>query len=154
MATVVSLREIVDGISFQPEGTAAYLDPDSGEILGVTEDELQMAEGEEEAAAEAPEWQQVAIENARKILQSDRFLQLPTQFDIHEWSIMERFAQERTDDDQCETLLRAIHGSGAFRRFKDTIRRFGIEDDWHRFRDAALEAIAKEWLESHGILYR
>ncbi len=154
MPTVVSLREIVETISIQPEGAAAYLDPDSGEILEVSEEELQLAEGEEDAAAKAPEWQQQAIENARKVLESDRLLPLPTQFDIHEWAIMERFTEGWAIARQRESLLEAIHGRGAFRRFKDTIRRLEIEDDWYRFRDAAIEAIAKEWLESHGIAYR
>jgi hypothetical protein len=154
MAAVVSLREIVDTISIQPEGGSAYLDPDSGEILEVSEEELRLAEGEEDAAAAAPEWQQPLIENARKVLASDRLLPLPTQFDIHEWAIMERFADEWAIARQRELLLEAIHGRGAFRRFKGTIRRLEIEKDWYRFRDAAVEAIAKEWLESHGIEYR
>ncbi len=153
MAANVSLREVVDAISFQPEGAAAYLDPDSGEIVEVSEEELRLAEDEESAAA-APEWQQEAIQKAREILDSDRFLELPTKSDIHEWAIMERFAEEQADDDRRETLLRAIHGSGAFRRFKEAIRRLEIEQDWYRFRDAAVEAIVKEWLESHGIEYR
>ena len=50
--------------------------------------------------------------------------------------------------------MRAVHGSGAFRRFKDTIRRLDIEEEWYRFHAAALEVIAKEWLEAHGIAYR
>lgn len=153
MAAIVSLREIVEAISVQPEGAAAYLDPDSGEIVEVSEEELQLAE-DEEAATGAPEWQREAIEEARKVLDSDRFLQLPTQFDIHEWSIMERFADGWTIAGQREALLDAIRGRGAFRRFKDTIRRLEIEEDWFHVRDAALEAIAKEWLESHGIAYK
>jgi hypothetical protein len=154
MAATVSLREVIEAISFQPEGAAAYLDPDSGEIVEVSEEELQLAEEGEEAAADAPEWQQEAIEKAREILESDRFLRLPTQFDIHEWAIMERFADGWAIARQREALLEAIHGHGAFRRFKDTIRRLDIEEDWYRFRDAAVAAVAKKWLGSHGIGYR
>jgi hypothetical protein len=50
-------------------------------------------------------------------------------------------------------LVYQIRGSGAFRRFKDAIRRHGIEDEWYQFRDQALEEIAIEWLESNGIAY-
>lgn len=153
MAVIVSLREITEAIGFQPEETTAYLDPVSGEVVSVSEEDLRLAE-DEEAAAAAPEWQQEEIATAREILASDRFLSLPTAFDIHEWAIMERFAAERPDPDQAETLLQAIHGSGAFRRFKNAIRRLGIEEDWFRFMDAATLAIAKEWLESRGIAYR
>ena len=78
----------------------------------------------------------------------------PTSFDIHEWAIMERFSQEWANPQERDELVRAIHGAGAFRRFKEAIRRLEIEAEWYRFHDAALEAIAKEWLEAHGIAYR
>jgi hypothetical protein len=36
-----------------------------------------------------------------------------------------------------DALLRAIHGAGAFRYFKDTLRRFRMENNWYAFRDQA-----------------
>ena len=35
----------------------------------------------------------------RAALESDRFLELPDRFDIHEWSIMERFHGHRTSSE-------------------------------------------------------
>ncbi|MCC6568509.1 MAG: hypothetical protein IT315_04670, partial [Anaerolineales bacterium] len=49
--------------------------------------------------------------------------------------------------------LGKIRGSGAFRRFKDTIYRYRIEEDWFRFRDEAYKEIAVSWLKSHGFAY-
>jgi len=66
---------------------------------------------------------------------------------------MERFAEARRDDRQRDELLDATHGRGAFRMFKSAVRRLGIEQEWYRFRDSALEEIAKEWLEPNGIEY-
>ncbi|MBK7199439.1 UPF0158 family protein [Candidatus Amarolinea dominans] len=57
------------------------------------------------------------------------------------------------DDELRNELLDAVHGKGAFRHFKDTIRYRGIEDAWQRFRDAALAAIARSWLERNEIAY-
>lgn len=105
--------------------------------MEVSEDELRLAEDGDGAAAEAPEWQQEMIEDARRVLESDRVLQLPTPFDIHEWTIMQRFADGCPIARQREALLDAIHGRGAFRRFKATIGFLEIEEDWYRFRDAA-----------------
>ena len=45
----------------------------------------------------------------REVLASDDFLPLPSKFEIHEWSIMERFAESLEDDEASERLLRAIH---------------------------------------------
>jgi hypothetical protein len=35
--------------------------------------------------------------------------------------------------------------------FRTVIRRLGIEDEWHRFRHGALQAIARRWLQAHDI---
>jgi hypothetical protein len=50
-------------------------------------------------------------------------------------------------------LLDKIRGSGAFRRFKDTVYRYGIEKDWFRFKDEAYKEIAVSWLTSYGFDY-
>ena len=67
---------------------------------------------------------------------------------------MERFCSSVEDPDQREQLLNATHGSGVFRYFKDTIHRLGIADHWYRFRDAALEEIAIDFLEANGIAFK
>ena len=83
----------------------------------------------------------------------DEYLELPSQFDIHEYEIMERFCLSISDEKIRYVLLSKIHGSGAFHRFKETIYRYGIEEDWFRYRDEAYKEIAISWLESHGFNY-
>jgi hypothetical protein len=65
---------------------------------------------------------------------------------------MRRFAQTRSDRER-EALMDALHGGGAFRRFKDTVRRFGADADWYAFRGAALEQITREWLEANRLAF-
>ena len=67
---------------------------------------------------------------------------------------MERFAQSPSGDRQADELFHSLHGRGAFRMFRSAVRRLGLEDDWYRFRESAFEAIAKDWLEAHGIAYQ
>ncbi len=67
---------------------------------------------------------------------------------------MERFSETWPNPQHRDALLSAIHGGGAFRRFRDTIRWLGIEEEWYRFRQQALETIAKEWLAEHGVPYK
>jgi hypothetical protein len=50
-----------------------------------------------------------------------------------------------------EQLERALHGKGAFRYFKDTARRLGVEQDWYAYRTKGLERIAREWGEGLGV---
>jgi Uncharacterised protein family (UPF0158) len=79
-------------------------------------------------------------------------LRLPTSFEIHEWSIMEDFADSlrRVGDE----LDDALHGSGAFRNFRATLRRHGIESGWSRFFENELRRIAIDWCEKHDIPWR
>jgi hypothetical protein len=78
---------------------------------------------------------------------------LPHKFETHEYSIVERFCTGVKEPGVPEELLRAIRGTGAFRRFKEVIHDHGIAEAWYAFRQQALEAIAVEWLEANGVAY-
>jgi hypothetical protein len=83
----------------------------------------------------------------------DDYLKLPTKFDIHEYEIMERFSLSIPNEKISDTLLGKIRGSGAFRRFRDTIYQYGIEEHWFKYRDEAYKEIAISWLKSQGFDY-
>ena len=72
---------------------------------------------------------------------------LPDRRDINEYGMMEDFAAMHPS----AALYAAISGRGAFRRFKATIRRLGLEQQWYQFRDAQYKRIAMEWCEECGI---
>lgn len=116
----------------QSEMTTAYLDPDTGEVIMITEDDRRYAEGEDDD--KLPAWQREILPKVREVLASDRFLPVPSKFDIHEWGLMERFSETCSNPQHRDELISAIHGAGAFRRFRDTIRWLGIEEQWYRFR--------------------
>ena len=152
MAAVISLSKVIDAIESATDEADSYLDPDSGEIVYVTDEMRDLAEeGEDE---HTPEWMREELPKVREALESGRFLSLPTKFDVHEWAIMEDFSEEQENDRVRGALLDAIHGSGAFRMFKSTIRRLGVEKDWYKFRDEAIKQIAVEWLEEHHLQYK
>ena len=83
-----------------------------------------------------------------------RYFRLPSPYDIHEYSIMERFVWSLPEGAVQERLEDAICGRGAFRRFKDGIYRLGVEREWFDFRANAYREIAKEWCEDHGFLFK
>lgn len=47
----------------------------------------------------------------------------------------------------------AIHGTGAFRNFKDALRRHGIESGWCAFRGETLREIALDWCAENHVLW-
>ena len=152
MAVIVSLCDVVNEMEALSDEHTAYLNRTTGELLTVTHEELALAE-DPEAAAEAPQWQQELLTKAREVLESEDFRPLPGKFEIHEWAIMERFAESLTNAAVSEALLATLHGRRAFRRFKDAIHRLDVTEAWHRFREAALEEIAIEFLDAEGIAY-
>jgi Uncharacterised protein family (UPF0158) len=152
MAVIVSLRDVIEQMDQWSDEATAYINRKTGELITLTHEELALAE-DPEAAEDAQQWQKDLLPKTQEVLGSEDFIPLPSKFEIHEWSIMERFAQSVTDAAASDALDAAIHGRGAFRRFKDAVHRLGITDEWYRFREAALEEIAIEFLEEHGIAY-
>jgi hypothetical protein len=143
MAVIVSLRDVIEEMDLMSDEATAYINRKTGELITLTHEELSLAEDPEDL-----------LPKAREVLASEDFIPLPGKFEIHEWSIMERFARSLTDAAASDELDAALHGRGAFRRFKDAVQRLGIADEWYRFREAALEEIAIEFLEAHGIAYQ
>jgi len=153
MAVVISLREVVEAIDLLMEESEAYLNPETGEIVTVTEEDRRLVE-KERPLDELPAWQREMLPKTRAALESGRFLRLPTSFEVHEWEIMKRFSDAQANQRIRQELMDAIHGSGAFRVFKRAIRRLGIEGNWYQFREKALEEITRDWLEAHELPYR
>ena len=82
-----------------------------------------------------------------------RFFGLPSKYDIHEYSIMERFIWSLPEGQMQDNLGNAIRGRGAFRRFKDECHRYGIIQKWYEYQADAYKRIAIEWCEAHGFDY-
>lgn len=153
MTVQVKLKDVVDHLEMFGDETSAYLNKQTGELCALSQEDLLAAEEEEEDLSDYPEWEQEEILKARDVLSSSDWLALPGKFEIHEWDIMERFCQVIEDPEMSNRMLQLIRGSGAFRRFKNSINEFGMDKAWYQFRDAAIERIAMEWLNENGIAY-
>jgi len=149
---LVKLNDVIEALDEAAEECSHYLDRNTGEIVMISNEEMEAAE-EDELISEYPDWQREPILKALEVLKSENFVELPGQFDIHEYKIMEDFCLELENRQVGEHLLRLIKGSGAFRRFKDGIYSLGIEKDWYRFRKEEIEKIAIQWLEEQKIPY-
>lgn len=149
-----SLDEIAGLMDMQTSEMTYYFDRETGDIVLVTYDTARRAESDE-PLSELPVWQREEIEIARSVERNegDRYVSLPTEFEIHAWSMMERFALSYPDDRISDALYEAIHGSGAFRFFRSTLRRLNIEDEWYAYKDEALREMAAGWCEVNDIPY-
>jgi hypothetical protein len=154
MAVRAKVQDLVDAFDMQNEQSSSYLDRDTGEVYVITHDVLRIAEGGKDADKVRSDWEAEEVEMARRVLDSDRFVELPTSWDVHEWRIMEAFSYSLDDEDARADCLAAIHRRGAFRHFKDQLSRRGLLDSWYAFRGTALRKIAIEWCEEHEIAFQ
>ena len=85
--------------------------------------------------------------------EEDCWIACPHQRDIGEYDMMVNFADGVNDQHKNELLCVALEGKGAFRRFKDTLYRVGLVDEWYAFRRDAYMDLAREWCEENGLGY-
>lgn len=152
MVVQIKPKDIIEGLEFQADECFSYLNTATGEVVSVTTEELRAAE-EGQPLEDFPDWQHDAMRIARDIVETDHYLPFPDRFEVNEYRIMERFCHSVDDDDMRDDLCDAIHGRGAFRRFKDSMQAYGIAEAWYRYRDEALREIAIAWCEEHGLRY-
>ena len=152
MGIRVKLEAVVEELDLQFDEVTSYFNTKTGEIVSISFEELRAAENEE-PVEKFPAWQQENIRIANEILEEDYFIPLPSKFDVHEYEIMERFCLSIDNEWLSDIMYNLIKGSGAFRRFKEGIQKFKIEQNWYRYRDEALKQIAIEWCEENGLEY-
>jgi len=142
MATVISLREVIETLEMQSESCLSYLDPDTGEIVTATEEVRRLAE-------ERRNLKTISLNgSARWCGRSAPCWRAAVAF------VMNEFAEAQHSKQVRQELLEAIHGAGAFRMFRSTIRRLSIEKSWYRFREEALAEIARDSHGAHELPYR
>lgn len=67
------------------------------------------------------------------------------------YRMMEEFIYDLPAGRAQDALDAAIRGKGAFRRFKDRLYDFDLQEKWYKYRDDCYEQIARDWCERFGI---
>src|SRR5262245_21822393 len=143
----VSLEDVANELDGLSQDTQAYIHRETGELITLMEPEIAFIEEGAEEGLDDLGGDDEARGKLREMAGSDKWVMLPDSFDIHEWQIMRDFADTIADETVQSEILQALHGSGAFRYFKDTVYRHGIQDDWFAFKREALKEIARGALE-------
>lgn len=132
----VKLSDIIDAIEMTDQYSEYFLDKETGKVEWVSD--MAMTQEEQEEVYDR--------------LDERGFYRLPTSFDIHDYDIMEEFVYTLSGSAR-DKLASAIQGKDAFRRFKDTVIRLGIDQEWYDFQSAEYKRKAARWCEDNGIEY-
>jgi len=147
----VFVPDVIEALEFATEETSSYIHRSTGRVVTISDEDMRYAEDRESDRSDLPDWRKNAVAEALEVLASEQqWLPLPSKFDLHEWKLMDDFVRTLEDHGGRDELAYAIRGKGAFRMFKGTIRRLGLEDAWYAYKAASLDHIAREWLTEHG----
>ncbi len=135
----IKLQEVIDAIEQADDDWTGFYDTQTGETVWVG-DPLMTGESYEEL--------EELIESSE-----NRFYRLPTKFDIHEYGIMRDFVDDLPAGALQNQLASAIRGRGAFRRFRNILSHYGMEQQWYDYRDEAYRQIAIRWCRDEGFDY-
>jgi len=151
MPIPVPIDAIADALESLPDEALTYLNRKTGEFLTVPVADIGAVEGgaEDVESFDWP-WAPEDLSRLRDIVERDGWIALPDKFEIHEWSIMDRFSRE-SGEPLSSRLSQAIHGRGAFRYFHDLLHEHGLADAWYRFKHEHLVGLVEEILTEENI---
>ena len=153
MSIQIKLKDIIEEMEIQFEESRSLLNITTGEIVLVTSEDLRTVE-DEKPFDHLPEWEQENRIIAIDVVENFKnYIELPTKYEVNEYEIMENFCLTVIDQRKRESLLRAIRGKGAFRRFKDEIIDFEMEEQWYSYREECFKQVAIEWCQENKINY-
>ncbi|MCR5137444.1 MAG: hypothetical protein K6C12_10135 [Oscillospiraceae bacterium] len=88
-----------------------------------------------------------------EIEESDDYVRLPNQYELHEKRIMEDFTESCTRGNVASRLWRALNGRHSYRAFKDTIHETGMTQKYYDFRSLSFLRIAEDWCRENKVRY-
>ena len=141
---VIDIQDVINSIQMQNDFSHQIFDKEEYDFITVTDDQEVYGEGFEDRD----------FEEAMDIIgnDKDRFIGIPTSFDVNAYRMMEDFIDTLDESIQDEFYI-AIRDKGAFRRFKDMAALKCVIDDWYEFENEALKKIAIEWCKTNNIEY-
>jgi hypothetical protein len=137
MTLKIDMGFLIDALEDHSGMASCYLDKKTGEILRISEYET-----EEEKQSY---YEQIESD-------SERYVHIDPRPSHEGFRLMEDFANQLPDGEEKRTLQRALSWQKPFSNFKRALSEMPeIRDQWHKYHDERMMALAKEWLLSEGI---
>lgn len=132
----------------------AYLDTQTGKIIYIPVELNEDNIYEEEYISGLPEWEREMVEDVKAIYEDEenRYVIIPERSSSEAYENMVRFTKTLDDPDISDKLFDALDRRGAFRRFKDVLRRYpDIDEQWYKFKEKIEKQEVRKWLWRIGI---
>lgn len=87
----VKLSSVAEGIEFQRDESRSFLKTSTGEVVLITDEEINAAEIDDDVSAGA-DWYIDAVKRAKELINNEQdYICLPSKYDFNEYRIIERF---------------------------------------------------------------
>ncbi|WP_074852916.1 UPF0158 family protein [Gordonia westfalica] len=134
----VDLEMLADAMEGDPSlSTGGYIDLETG--MPYDDEMMDLVDRDELGIGEEDD------------LDPDRWIRYDCTGSREGWRDMADFAVRQRDPKVRDRLERAIEGRGAFRRFRDAVHEFDLNDQWHAFSNDRKIGRAREFLATEGI---
>ncbi len=153
-SAIVSVSRIVVEIDLLSEGTALFLNRETGEVTVQAEDELFDDEQLNEDEEEGDEGDDGAEAESRAEDDDRTWICLLLSHDMDDFGTMRRFAVRVAGPAARKDLSEALSGRGAYRRFRETIHRRGLTGEWEAYLVEKRADHIRFILEQKGIAFR
>jgi hypothetical protein len=151
MSSPVKLSQILERISKPAYWETYCLNKETGEIILITHSEFFDAEHGKKQDSESDDEKDVLIA-AKAILSGDkRYILIPSNDEIDEYSIMERFCFSVEDDQISLALSDALKFKPVGHYFRKAVIRHGLVEEWESYLTMELRMMAKKWCEKNDI---
>ena len=88
-----------------------------------------------------------------EIDEEERYYYLPSRYQFHDSELIEEYIDKIENRNIQEKFEEAFYGKGKYRRFKEILRKYRIENDYYNFREEYLKNMAIEWCQKNNIEY-
>lgn len=85
--------------------------------------------------------------------EEETYYYLPSSYVFHDSELIEEYIARIKNENIREELEVAFYGKGKYRRFKEILSGYKIEDEYYNFREEYLKNMAIEWCEKNNIEY-
>jgi hypothetical protein len=135
---MINLKDLAEQFEMVPEEPCFWFDRETNEVIFVNTFDPEKED--------------------KKLLKTiekdpDRYVELPSEFEMHEWQVMADFVDEIEDDSLRDRFASAIHGRGAFRNFERLTYENDMEKAWFAFKHEVYKEKARQWCEDNDIAY-
>lgn len=144
----VELKKIVEALNTLTDGFSLYFNTETYKLVTLNDEYNEKLSDDD--LSEYADWEIKEINKNKEVIYSDKYISLPTQYDIFEHQIMKNFCHTLPDF-LIDVFFDAINKKRAFKNFKYLIVKHHLSDKWYEYKNKELRNIAIEWCKANSI---